>query len=91
VFAEAGTYVHWRGGVAIGDQVLDLAALHGHKLLNGLAAALETAVVPGSKIFGLNAFMATWARKAWRALRHALFALLRRRRRPPRRQRCRPA
>jgi fumarylacetoacetase len=32
-------------------------------------------VVPGSKIFGLNAFMATGP-QSWRALRHALFALL---------------
>ena len=24
MFAEAGTYAHWRAGVAIGDQVLDL-------------------------------------------------------------------
>jgi fumarylacetoacetase len=32
-------YVPWRGGVAIGDQVLDLAALHAAALLHGLAAA----------------------------------------------------
>ena len=31
MFAEAGTYAHWRAGVAIGDQVLDLAALHGKR------------------------------------------------------------
>lgn len=76
MFAEAGTHPHWRAGVAIGDQVLDLAALHGKGLLQGLAAAaLETAGVPSSRIFGLNAFMATGP-QSWRALRHALFALL---------------
>jgi len=63
--------------VAIGDQVLDLAALHGKGLLQGLAAAaLEAAAVPSQKVFGLNAFMATGP-ESWRALRHALFALLR--------------
>ena len=77
MFAEAGTYAHWRAGVAIGDQVLDLAALHGKRLLQGLAAAaLEAAAVPSQKVFGLNAFMATGP-ESWRALRHALFALLR--------------
>ncbi len=77
MFAEAGTYAHWRAGVAIGDQVLDLAALHGKRLLQGLAAAaLEAAAIPSQKVFGLNAFMATGP-ESWRALRHALFALLR--------------
>ena len=75
VFSTEGTAP--RCGVAIGDQVLDLAALHGKRLLQGLAAAaLEAAAIPSQKVFGLNAFMATGP-ESWRALRHALFALLR--------------
>jgi fumarylacetoacetase len=75
VFAERDAYPAWRAGVAIGNEVLDLAALQTKKLLNGLAqAALETANL-ASKTFGLNAFMATGP-EVWQALRHALFALL---------------
>ena len=37
VFAEKGDYPRWRAGVAIGDQVLDLAALQNTNLLNGSA------------------------------------------------------
>ncbi|MEY2952617.1 MAG: fumarylacetoacetase [Pseudomonadota bacterium] len=75
VFAERGQYPAWRAGVAIGNQVLDLAALQGKSLLAGLAkGALETANL-ASKTFGLNAFMATGP-GSWSALRHALFALL---------------
>jgi fumarylacetoacetase len=66
----------WRAGVAIGDQVLDLAALEAKKLLTGFAAAaLETATDPGQKVKSLNAFMALGP-ESWSALRHALFALL---------------
>ena len=75
VFAEKDNYPTWRAGVAIGDQVLDLAALQTKALLTGLAAAtLETANL-ASKTFGLNALMALGP-EAWQALRHALFALL---------------
>ena len=71
VFAEQGKFTFWRGGVAIGDEVLDLAALHGKKLLKGqAAAALETACMTS-----LNAFMALGPGN-WQVLRHALFALL---------------
>ncbi len=71
VFTERDKNPSPRGGVAIGDQVLDLRALQGHKLLQGpAAAALELAAMPG-----LNAFMASGP-DSWRALRHALFALL---------------
>ena len=71
VFTQRGQYPSPRGGVAIGDQVLDLAALHGTKLLQGhAAAALELAAMPG-----LNAFMAAGP-DTWRVLRHALFAVL---------------
>ncbi len=76
MFAEKDKYPRWRAGVAIGDQVLDLAALHNKKLLTGLAAAaLETAAVPSQQVMGLNAFMATGP-EVWQALRHGLFALL---------------
>ena len=76
MFAEKDKHLQWRAGVAIGDQVLDLAALHQKKLLMGLAAAaLEAAAGPSQKVLGLNAFMATGP-EAWQALRHALFALL---------------
>ena len=78
VFAEAAGSPHpaWRAGVAIGDQVLDLAALHGRKLLKGVAAAaLETAAL-SAKSASLNAFMMTGP-QVWQALRHTLFALLR--------------
>ena len=60
-----------RGAVAIGDQALDLAALHGHGVLSGDAAdALDLAAQPT-----LNAFMAAGP-TAWRALRHGLFNVL---------------
>jgi len=76
MFAEKDKYLQWRAGVAIGDQVLDLAALNGKKLLTGLAAAaLETAAGPSQKVAGLNAFMGAGP-EVWQALRHALFALL---------------
>ena len=61
----------FRGAVAIGDQALDLAALHGHGALDGEAAdALRLAAQPT-----LNAFMGAGL-PAWRALRHALFDAL---------------
>jgi fumarylacetoacetase len=60
-----------RGGIAIGDQVLDLAALARTQLLEGLAqAACEACAQPV-----LNAYFAMGG-AAWRALRHAVFALL---------------
>ena len=60
-----------RGGVAIGDQVLDLAAAHRAGLLHGEAAAVaELAARPR-----LNAYLAAGA-EARQALRAGLFALL---------------
>jgi fumarylacetoacetase len=61
----------WRGGVAIGDHVLDLLALHESRLLSGtverpLAAAARPA---------LNEFMAL-GDPAWSSLRAALSRLL---------------
>ena len=73
VFRRAGEA--FRGGVAIGDQVLDLAALaRSGRIVDGdpAAKAVAAAAQPA-----LNEFLALGP-SAWRALRHALFALLRR-------------
>lgn len=71
VFRPKGTGQAFRGGVAIGDQVLDLAALDAAGVLDGLAGqALGAAAQPA-----LNDFLALGP-QAWRALRHALFGLL---------------
>jgi fumarylacetoacetase len=72
IFRRAGTTEPFRGGVAIGDQILDLRALHELGLVAGSAAdALETCKQPT-----LNAFMALGA-DAWATLRAALSRLLR--------------
>ena len=76
VFAETDSHPRWRGGVAIGDQVLDLPALHAAKLLSGAAAAALEAASLSAQTASLNALMATGP-EIWQALRHALFALLR--------------
>lgn len=60
-----------RGGVAIGDQVLDLAQVASLSLLTGLAQQACEAAAQGT----LNAFMGM-GQPAWRALRHGLFGLL---------------
>ena len=61
----------FRGGIAIGDQVLDLAALYASDALQGMALrACELAAQDT-----LNAFMALGP-SAWQALRHGVFALL---------------
>ncbi len=71
VFRRKASSEDWRGGVAIGSDVLDLAALSAKGLLSGLAAqALQEA----SKS-ALNSFMAM-GQEAWHALRVALFDLL---------------
>ncbi|WP_220814315.1 fumarylacetoacetase [Pseudomonas paralcaligenes] len=71
VFRRSGTQEAFRGGVAIGDQVIDLAALSSGSLLEGIALqAARAAAQPA-----LNDFFALGP-AAWRALRHALFALL---------------
>lgn len=72
VFRRTASAEPLRGGVAIGDQVLDLAALQAMQLLTGAA---EQALAHAAKD-QLNDFMAQGPR-AWQALRHALFALLR--------------
>ena len=71
VFRRTDSGEAFRGGVAIGDQVVDLAALCRGGALQGLAAAACAACAQPS----LNDFFAMGLH-AWRALRHALFALL---------------
>ena len=71
VFRRRGKNEAFRGGVAIGDQVIDLAALSDSGATTGLAAlVVKTCAQPT-----LNEFLATGP-VAWRALRHSLFALL---------------
>jgi fumarylacetoacetase len=73
VFRRRGSNEAWRGGVAIGDQIVDLAALVATGILRDDAeAALRAAA--GDK---LNAFMAQGP-SAWSALRLALSRVLRR-------------
>jgi len=71
VFRRAGRNETFRGGVAIGDQIVDLAALSAANVLDGFAQEAARACAQPA----LNDFMAQ-GRDAWRALRHALFALL---------------
>jgi fumarylacetoacetase len=71
-FRPAGSAESFRGGVAIGDAVLDLGALHALALFEGLAAqALAACAQPT-----LNAFMALGA-QAHGVLRAALSQALR--------------
>ena len=72
VFRRRGTTEVFRGGVAIGDQILDLAALAAAGVFSGEAAS---AVQAGAQD-KLNALMALGA-NAWRALRLALSRALR--------------
>jgi fumarylacetoacetase len=71
VFRRAGGSEVFRGGVAIGDQVVDLAALAAGGSLEGLALDAARACARPA----LNDFFALGP-AAWRALRHALFASL---------------
>ncbi|MDB6161910.1 MAG: fumarylacetoacetase [Gammaproteobacteria bacterium] len=72
IFRRAGTPEPFRGGVAIGDQVLDLGALHELRQVSGSAAdALRACTEPT-----LNAFMALGT-DAWSVLRAELSRLLR--------------
>ena len=71
VFRRAGSDEDWRGGVAIGDQIVDLAAMLRQGRLEGLFR--EAVLAASGK--ELNALMAM-GQPAWRALRHGLFALL---------------
>lgn len=71
-FRRAGTSEAFRGGVALGNQVIDLAAVAETGRLSGLAAEAAYACKQPT----LNAFFALGS-DAWRALRHALFDLFR--------------
>ena len=72
VFRPRDTEQPYRGGVAIGDQVIDLQALHDARVIVGDAAvALQSAAAET-----LNAFMALGP-AAWSALRLALSRALR--------------
>ncbi|KFG95220.1 fumarylacetoacetase [Burkholderia paludis] len=71
VFRRAASDQPWRGGIGIGDQIVDLAALARSIGLDGLAAdAIRAASGPT-----LNLLL-DLGPSAWQALRHALFALL---------------
>ncbi len=72
VFRRAGGSETFRGGVAIGDQVLDIAAARVAGVFSGEAAVAAAHAGEAT----LNAYMALGPRY-WHALRHALSALLR--------------
>jgi fumarylacetoacetase len=71
VFRRAGSDETFRGGVAIGDQVLDLRALHQLRLVSGSPGDALAACVLST----LNSFMAL-GNDAWSTLRGALSKLL---------------
>src|SRR5271165_3774394 len=71
VFRRSGTLEPFRGGVAIGDQIIDLAALAKAQLFAADAAdGIRAGALPG-----LNALMELGP-QVWTALRRALFAAL---------------
>lgn len=82
IFRRRGSAEAWRGGLALGDQVLDLAALAACRHDAVDAGLATTAIEPARRALQacagptLNDYLAL-GRPAWRALRHALFALLR--------------
>ena len=64
----------WRGGVAIGDQILDMAAAQASSAFEAFGPAVDDAArLAGSS--ELNGLMAS-GQAVWRALRHALSAVL---------------
>jgi fumarylacetoacetase len=71
VFRIQGSHELFRGGVGIGDQVIDLARLSQTACLPGLAGEAAQAGAQPT----LNALMAMGS-AAWTALRHGLFDLL---------------
>ena len=72
VFRRRGSSEHFRGGVAIGDQVLDIGAAHQAGVFQGEAAPAAAHAASSS----LNSLMAMGPR-AWSALRLALSRMLR--------------
>ncbi len=75
VFRRADSGETFRGGVAIGDQIVDLAAMSALGILHGPAERAAQAVAQACARPALNDFMALGP-AAWRALRHGLFTLL---------------
>ncbi len=75
VFRRRGSAEAWRGGVAIGDQVLDLAAVAGSSV-PGLSDGLAGEALRAAAQDTLNALMAMGP-DAWRALRRGLSQALR--------------
>jgi fumarylacetoacetase len=73
VFRRAGSNEAWRGGVAIGDQIVDLESLAATGLCSGTAADSMRLAASAP----LNAYLARGA-GAWSAVRSTLFNLLRR-------------
>lgn len=71
-FRAAGTNESFRGGVAIGDQILDLEAVADAGILEGLAQEAAALCV----LEDLNEFM-SMGKEAWSALRLALSRALR--------------
>ena len=74
VFRRAGSDEAFRGGVAIGDQVIDLAQVALTDCLDGLDGLAQTAAQACAKP-ALNDFFAMGP-PAWKALRHSLFERL---------------
>jgi len=72
VFRRRGSTEAFRGGIAIGDQVLDLGALAASGLVQGPSRDALRACTASS----LNPFMAMGS-AAWSALRHTAWQLLR--------------
>jgi fumarylacetoacetase len=70
IFRRKGDAEAFRAGIALGDQVIDLAALLRERRLSGLAMQAAVACTQAS----LNEFFAMGP-DAWRALRHAVSAL----------------
>ena len=71
VFRRAGSHEAWRGGVAIGDQIVDLESLAATGLCTGIAADSMRLAASAP----LNAFMASGG-GAWSAVRATLFHAL---------------
>ena len=57
VFRRAGSHEAFRGGVAIGDQIIDLAAAHAAGVLEGLGAQALAAASPDLSVFAAAAFL----------------------------------
>jgi fumarylacetoacetase len=70
IFRREGEQEEFRAGIALGDQVIDLAALVGERCFSGLAMDAAVACTQPS----LNEFFGMGP-DAWRAVRHAVFAL----------------